>query len=140
MTDPVDLLTSKIKEIYISKDIMDLKEQMEAADKLNREILGYLKMFIDLDFFSVTDINDLFYLYSNMEDYEQEYLILRINSYCINYYDSHNKYGKKIIDEFLAALEDNDSDYVIDDEEYARVMNEDMILDDIEDEIAEEDI
>ncbi len=128
MTDPIELLTARIKEVYISREIFDMKEQMESADRLNKEISGYVKykLLINRD---MNNIDDIMNIYKNINDENQNQLIWIINEYCILYYKTYNKYGKMIIDEFITAIELLDSDYEIDDIELVNVMAEDRELD-----------
>lgn len=129
MTDPIDLLTDKIKEIYISKNIFDLKEQMEIIDKCESEIINYLDIKFQISMFNVKTLKDLLNFYINTTDNYQSCVIYFLNEFAMDNIHKYTLLGQNIINQLIEDLEELDEDFKIDEVELYNTLQEDVYLD-----------
>lgn len=130
MDEEVDMLTEKIKEIYISKHIIDMKLQMEEVDKINDTLFNYLESKIKIkSIFGLTSFEELFPFYKNLSYDNQIIMIVTLNEFYFSNANNFNKFGKSILEDIIEEMEDDDSDYVMDDIELMNQIQEDNYLD-----------
>lgn len=114
MNSLYNLLTDKVKEQGITRKILQTKLEMETIDRINSELLQFIK---DDTNFVFSDINVLIDTYKILMDTQQIKIQYSFNEYCFRFFDSYNDFGKSVLNKLLEQLEEDDSDYQPDEED-----------------------
>ena len=130
MNEEMELLTNRIKEIYLTKNIFEMKEQMEEVDRVNKLLINYIECELQLQScFGINNIDELLFFYKSIDTNSQMIIMLNVNDFYFKYVDEFNLYGKQILESVIEDIEDMDEDYVLDDVELVNTIHEDIILD-----------
>lgn len=135
----MNYITEKVKEQYLSLEIMKMKEQMEMIEKVNEDIINYIHSKCGIRDIGVYNLDLLLDYYKHTNEELQEQFVLWLNEFGLKYFELYHPFQKDLINKFIETIEDLDSDWELNEEDINQLY-EDYWLDREEDEREENDM
>jgi len=125
-----NLLTDKVKEQGLTRQILQTKLEMETLDKINCELFQYIK---DETNWVFQDVNSFIDNYKILMENQQIRITYAFNEYCFRFFNTYNDFGKSVLNKLAEQLDEEDSDYKPDEED------EQTLVSDLQDDINYDD-
>lgn len=108
-----------------------MKEEMELVEQINIDVIKYISFHMDIS--GVNNLDELLEGYKNSPTDIQIRIVFWFNDFGFKYYDKYHPVQQDVLNRFLEALEDLDSDWEPEEEDIDQLI-EDYWFDEEEDE------
>lgn len=108
MNNLYNLLTDKVKEQGLTRQILKQKLEFETLDRINCELFQFIK---DETSWVFSDVNSFIDNYKIIIEHQQIQVLYAFNEYCYKFFDTYNDFGKSVLNKLSEQLEEEDSDY-----------------------------